>query len=317
MILSPKDDAISNLVKALSKEFMLTDEGSISIYLDLEISKNEASMTLWQPYLIERIIKESVLENSNPKDIPVVKPLLQRDDKSKPLKKKIYYIFLNGMLSYLIGTRPEICMAVNQTSKFCSNLKTYYYNALKRIIKYLIGTKEKGIILKPDILKGLECYVDADFAGDFDKNCEDDPSNVLSRTSYIIKYTNCPILFVSKIQREIALLRIESEYIALSITLRDIIPLNNLIKEISKTMDLETETPKVIYTIFKDNNGTLELVTAQNIRQGQSILASNTITFKAMLQIRRLKSCQSISHSNKLISLLNRSRLRYSSFSES
>ena len=35
-----------------------------------------------------------------------------------------------------------------------------------RLGKYLNGTSDIGLILSPDQLKGLECYIDADFAGD-------------------------------------------------------------------------------------------------------------------------------------------------------
>ena len=42
--------------------------------------------------------------------------------------------------------------------------------------------------------KGLECFVDADFAGGWSTNESDDPASVYSRTGYIIKYRNFPIL---------------------------------------------------------------------------------------------------------------------------
>jgi hypothetical protein len=37
--------------------------------------------------------------------------------------------------------------------------------AIMRLGHYLLDTCKLGIIHKPDCLKGLECYVDADFAG--------------------------------------------------------------------------------------------------------------------------------------------------------
>ena len=33
--------------------------------------------------------------------------------------------------------------------------------AVKRIGRYLLGTKDRGLVHKPDMSKGLECYVDA------------------------------------------------------------------------------------------------------------------------------------------------------------
>ena len=43
--------------------------------------------------------------------------------------------------------------------------------------------------------KGLECFVDADFAGGWSTNESEDSASVYSCTGYIIKYSNCPILW--------------------------------------------------------------------------------------------------------------------------
>lgn len=40
--------------------------------------------------------------------------------------------------------------------------------AITRISRYLRHTKDRGAIFKPDKSKGLECYVDADFAVGWD-----------------------------------------------------------------------------------------------------------------------------------------------------
>ena len=67
----------------------------------------------------------------------------------------------------------------------------------------------------PKIDKGLECFVDADFAGGWSTNESDDTASVYSCTVHIIKYRNCPILWASKLQSEIYLSITEAEYIAL------------------------------------------------------------------------------------------------------
>ena len=62
-------------------------------------------------------------------------------------------------------------MATHQCTKFSSYLKQSHFNAVKRIVKYLLGMKDKGLILKPDVTKGIECFVNADFAGMLNKKC--------------------------------------------------------------------------------------------------------------------------------------------------
>ena len=59
--------------------------------------------------------------------------------------------------------------------------------------------------------KGLECFVDADFAGGWSTNESDDPASVYSCIGYIIKYKNCLILWASKLQSEISLSTTEVE----------------------------------------------------------------------------------------------------------
>ncbi len=76
--------------------------------------------------------------------------------------------------------------------------------------------RKHGIIYKPDKSKGLECYVDANFAGGWSQANAKNADNVLSQTGYSIMYANCPILCVGCFQTEIALSTAEAEYIALS-----------------------------------------------------------------------------------------------------
>ena len=49
-----------------------------------------------------------------------------------------------------------------------------------RIGRYLLGTHSRGIIYEPDSSKGLECYVDADFAGGWHKEYTELRDSILS-----------------------------------------------------------------------------------------------------------------------------------------
>jgi ATP-dependent nuclease, subunit B len=130
----------------------------------------------------------------------------------------------------------------------------------------LKGTKDRGLILSPDPEKGIQCYVDASFAGDYCSELAEDPSTLYSRTGYAIMYCGCPILWVSKLQTEITLSTTESEYVALSQAMRDVIPFLNLMKELSSIMEMEIPKAKVKCTLFEDNNGALELARTPRYR---------------------------------------------------
>jgi hypothetical protein len=125
------------------------------------------------------------------------------------------------MLGYLQHTsRPDISMATHQCARFNANPKLCQERAVKRVCKYLLGTMNKGIIFQPDYSKGLECHVDADFAGGWTSGDSTNPEAVLPHTGFIISYAGCPIYWCSKLQTEIALSTTEAEYIALSMPMR-------------------------------------------------------------------------------------------------
>jgi hypothetical protein len=77
----------------------------------------------------------------------------------------------------------------------------------------------------------VDCYVDADFAGLYGVEDSQDPISVKSQTGDVILIANCPWLWVLKLQSEIALSTLESEFIALSSNFRSLIPTKRLIKE--------------------------------------------------------------------------------------
>jgi hypothetical protein len=181
------------------------------------------------------------------------------------------------MLNYLWETRPDILYSVHQCSRFCNNP---HEKAIKCIIGYLKCTPNEGNFLSPDSSKGIQCYVDADFASGWNAlDCEE-PSSVYSRTGYVIMFTGCPVVWVSKLQTEVALSTMEAEYIALSQAMRDLIPLLGLLDEITPALNLdknqlsvhwracgvEPDSNKLFANLYEDNTGANELAKAPKIR---------------------------------------------------
>ena len=74
------------------------------------------------------------------------------------------------MLNYLTGsTRPDISMATHQIARLSNDSKLSHEKSIIRVCRYFLGTLENGMVSKPDNSKGLELYVDADFAGNWKK----------------------------------------------------------------------------------------------------------------------------------------------------
>jgi hypothetical protein len=79
-----------------------------------------------------------------------------------------------------------------------------------------------------------------------------------SRTGYVLLFSGVPIMWVSKMQTQIALSTMEAEYIALSQSMRDLIPVREILKEIKNHMLGEDDfSPKCSSRskAFKDATG--------------------------------------------------------------
>ena len=124
-----------------------------------------------------------------------------------------------------------------------------------------MDTIDKGLILSPNSSKlKIDCYVDADFAGLWGYADKQDPSCVKSRTGYIIFIANCPVVWISRLQTDIATSTMEVKYNALSIAMRDILPLKHLVQEIATTVGLLLDhAMDIVTTVHEDNNGVQHL----------------------------------------------------------
>ena len=159
--------------------------------------------------------------------------------------------------------------AVHQCAIFCNDPRHSHEQAVKWIIRYLIGLIRDdtlGMIFVPNKAMSIETYVDASFAGEWNQAWSEEPSSVMLRTGYVTRYANCNIIWCSKMQTENSLSTTESEYIALSQSLRYILPLMELLREIRNTIPSPENIPKLHCTIFEDNKGCIELVKAPRMR---------------------------------------------------
>ena len=261
---SPDDTKIDQTITELKAlNFDLTDEGEVDSFLGIKIeTTDDNTITMSQPALTDTIIKTLGLEkDSKQHKTPAVSPPLNKHKDSKPFNEEWSYRSLIGMLTYLArNTRPDIEYAVHQCARFQCDPRLPHANAIKRIGRYLIGTRDKGLTFKPsNDLSHFECYVDADFAGNYTAETCEDPNSVKSRTGCVIKYAGCPITWFSRLQTEIALSTTEAEYIALSTAAREVLPLRELILEIKPILNIPEAKLQIRCTLFEDNKGAEEL----------------------------------------------------------
>jgi hypothetical protein len=110
------------------------------------------------------------------------------------------------MLQYLQGhSRPDITFAVSQCARFAHSPHPSHEVALERIGQYLKFTTEQARFdLRPTGVLDIDVYCNADFAGLWSYEDSLDPSCIKSRTGFVICLSNCPVIWTSKLQTEIA-----------------------------------------------------------------------------------------------------------------
>ena len=100
--------------------------------------------------------------------------------------------------------------------------------ALKRICWYLQGTKDNGILFNPPKKLVVDCNADRNFAGIWGHEKPQHPIYARIITGFVVTFSNFPLLWVLKIQTEIALYTLNYEYVVLSHSVRALLPLKYL-----------------------------------------------------------------------------------------
>ena len=253
---------VNSLDRKQGGDFDLGYEDSDVVgYLGIKMTKREdGSLELLQPGLVERVLKTLGLEKSAGKPTPSNMGVLVPDVDGEPPSEPWGYSSVVGMLMYLAAnSRPDIAFSVHQCARYAHHPRRSHEEAIKRIGRYLNGTKERGMIIKPSGTLRLDCYADADFAGQYGYLAKEDPASVRSRTGYVLTLGGIPILWISKLQTEIALSTLEAEYIALSQAMRDLLPMRKLLTEITKVLCVERDATITVSTVWEDNNGAIAL----------------------------------------------------------
>ena len=126
---------------------------------------------------------------------PAKQKPLGADLDGEPFKADWDYSSVVGQLMFLVNTRPDIQFAVHQCARFNHNPKQSHHNAVKKIVRYLKATqkdgKDRGLTFDVGSIgepPKIECHVDADFAGLWNVEHNDDPAYItnLSLIGYIL-----------------------------------------------------------------------------------------------------------------------------------
>ena len=275
IVFGPTAQAIDQLVtdlRSCPQKFTVDDQGDVGDFLGIQIKRQEdGSVHLSQPHLIDSILNDLHLQpdSKHKTTLAVTSSLLHKDTDGPNMQPEFHYHSVIGKLNFLEkSTRPDISVSVHQCARFSESPKKSHAEAVKRIGQYLLATRDKGIIIHPNKSRQFDCWVDADFAGNWHQaDAHSDPMIAKSHSGWIVRFAGTPITWASKMQTITAMSTTEAEYIALSTSLREVIPLMGLLMEArAHGVLIDDLPPKVHCTVFEDNSGALELARLPKIR---------------------------------------------------
>ena len=184
----------------------------MSEFLGIDIKTlDNGGFKFCQTGLIRKVLEATGMEHYNVLPIPTeVEAYLGTDTNCFDVKRywPNSYASVIGMMLYLASnTRPDISYAVHQCARFTHNTKVSHDTDVKRICWYLQGTKDNGLMFNPSKKMVVYFYADADFTGLWGPIC------ARSRTGFVVFFVSCLLLWVSKLQTEIALFTLHFKYV--------------------------------------------------------------------------------------------------------
>jgi hypothetical protein len=293
-----RDEAYINKLgaKLRLQGLLLEQEDDAAGFLGVKMVKTaDGNLEMEQTGLIDRIVEALGLDSkmSTPKYTPAEATQLTRDEDGEPPQGSFGYASVVGMLLYLSGhTRPDIAYAVNCCARYMFNPRLSHEKALKRIGRYLKATRDKGLVLKPSGTLKVEAYPDADFAGLYGHEKVTDPACAKSHTGFLISVSDCPMVWVSKLQTETALSTMEAEIIALAHCCRELFPVMDIVSEVGEVVGLDTKDLVSMHvSIHEDNAGALVLAETipPQFTPRSKYYAIKTVWFREEIQKRGVK----------------------------
>ena len=126
----------------------MTDLGELAKIVDIEIKRNNNSITITQEKYIDTILKREGMDNTNPVSMPMdLNIKIQSNPDGSKGSRSNYYAKLLGELQFLTNfTRLDIAYTINKLAAYTENLSLQHVGALKQLLRYLKAMKNLGII---------------------------------------------------------------------------------------------------------------------------------------------------------------------------
>jgi len=162
----------------MKKGFQMHDLGSVSVYLGMNIERNQEHHTIdihLHSY-IQTILGKSRMDKCRSVATPMAMKLHKRKPDKEACDPTIYQSMIGFLMYMITATRPTISYAVGVLSRYNHDPSNEHMVALRRVFRYLNGMKgwrlrfreALGGALGVDVDGALGSYVNSDYAGCLD-----------------------------------------------------------------------------------------------------------------------------------------------------
>ena len=189
--------------------------------LGMRRDRKNHKLTLSQAEYIEKVLERFRMKNEKLVSTPLsihfklTKEMCPKTQEEIEYMSKVPYSLAVGSMMYaMVCIRPDIAHAVGVVRRYMNNPGKEHREPIKWILRYLRGTANHALCFggSETILQG---YVDSDMAGDIDSK--------MSTTGYVFTVGGTTISWISKLQKVVALSRMEVEYFAATEASKEII----------------------------------------------------------------------------------------------
>jgi hypothetical protein len=216
---------LAKLKAKIHSRFPINDAGPINFFLNMHFvrDRNNKTISIHQHSKIDKLLADlNVNTNQQTKlpadpNIKLTKEMCPTDPSIINEMSKLPYKSVVGRLLYIMITaRPDIATAVSAAGRYSHNPGPEHWKALVHILAYLSATRDLALKLDANTqIIDLHAYADSDWGGETDDR--------RSRTGYAVFMGNALVIWCSKLQVSTSLSSTESEYIALSPTVQDVV----------------------------------------------------------------------------------------------
>ena len=204
---------INMFKERIVKRYKITDLGEIGQFLGLHIIRNRPKRTLsiGQQHYVQHMLTRFKMLDCAPVFTPFTagtKLQANPDDTPDPQLRMRYQQVVGSLMYAMLGSRPDICFAVNKLAQYGSNPSHTHLNSALHVLRYLRSTKDHCLTYGRNDCSELIAHSDSDWGADKDTR--------RSVTGYCFMFTGTAISWAARKQRTVALSSTEAEYMAVA-----------------------------------------------------------------------------------------------------